>query len=90
MNVEQRLLDAGYEDVIYLTNPSYDNAFIGVSSDYRAVYDYEGMIRCLMSDGMTDQEAMEWIDYNVIRALPYMENDGNAPVIMYGVDWLGI
>ena len=91
MNVEQRLLDAGYEDVIYFTNPSYDSAFIGVSSDYRAIYDYELMIRYLMSEeGMTDEEAIDWIDYNTIRALPYMENDGNAPVIMYGVDWLGI
>lgn len=90
MNVEERLLNAGYDDVIYFTSPSYDDAFIGVGSDYRAVYDYEKMIRCLMSDGMTDGEAMEWIDYNVIRALPYMENEGNAPVVMYGVDWLGI
>lgn len=33
MNAEERLLDAGYEGVKYLTNYSYDDALIGVSED---------------------------------------------------------
>ena len=44
MNAEERLLEAGYEDVIYLVDYSYDDALIGVSEDYRAIYDYEKMI----------------------------------------------
>jgi len=31
-------------------------------------------------DGMTEEEAMEFIDYNTIRALPYYES---APIILY-------
>jgi hypothetical protein len=31
MNAEEKLLDAGYEDVVYLVNYSYDDALIGVS-----------------------------------------------------------
>lgn len=84
MNVNKRLLDAGYEDVIYFTDPDYEDAFIGVSSDDKAVYDYDKMILCLMKDGMTDEEAMEFIDFNTIRALPYIGD--RAPVIMYSVD----
>lgn len=34
-------------------------------------------------------EAMEWIDYNTIRALPCIDNrtDGKAPIITYPIDW---
>lgn len=32
---------------------------------------------------MTEQEAIEWIEYNTIRALPYFGSD--APIIMYPI-----
>lgn len=84
MNAEQRILDAGFEDVIYLTNFGYDDALIGISHDNRAVYDYHKMIEWLIKEeDFTAEEAMEWIDFNTIRALPYM-GDG-APIIMYEI-----
>jgi hypothetical protein len=45
MKAEERILNAGYEDVIYLTNYSYDDALIGISDDNRAVYDYDKMVK---------------------------------------------
>ena len=85
MTVEERLLDAGYEDVIILKNYSYDDALIGVSEDNRAIYSYVKMIDWLVEkEGLTELEAMEWIDYNTIRALPYMGN--RAPIVMFEVD----
>lgn len=82
MNAEERLLDAGYEGIKYLTNYSYDDALIGVSHDGRAVYDYEKMVEWLMAEeDFTAEDAMEWIDYNTVRAIPYMGDD--APIIMY-------
>lgn len=87
MNAEERLLEAGYDGVKYLVNHSYDTALIGVSDDGRAVYNYELMIECLMNEeGWTDNEAVEWIDYNTIRALPYMGED--APIIMYPLPYI--
>ena len=84
-SVEQMLLDEGYEDVKYLVNYSYDDALIGVTTDNRAVYDYDKMVEWLMKvEGMDSLEAMEWIDYNTIRALPYMGED--APIIMYSLE----
>lgn len=60
MNAEERLLDAGYEGVKYLTNYGYDDALIGVSEDGRAVYNYEKMIDWLMKEeGWSDNEAVE-------------------------------
>ena len=44
MTAEEKLLESGYEGVIYLTDFSYDDALIGVTEDHRAIYDYEKMI----------------------------------------------
>lgn len=85
MTAEEKLLESGYEGVIYLTDFSYDDALIGVTEDYRAVYDYEKMIQWLMdTEQWSYEDAVEWIDYNTIRALPYM-GDG-APIIMYPLE----
>ena len=82
MNVEERLLDNGYEDVVFFINYSYDDALIGVTDDNRAVYDYNKMVEWLVKEhNFTDEEAMEWIDFNTIRALPYMGD--TAPIIMF-------
>lgn len=85
MNAEERILNAGYEDVIYLTNYSYDDALIGISDDNRAIYDYDKMVEWLVvEESFTVEDAMEWIDYNTIRALPYMGE--GAPIIMYPIE----
>ena len=82
MSAEERLLENGYEGIIFLTNYSYDDALIGVTSDDRAVYDYELMVEWLInSEGFTEEEARDWIDYNTLRALPFMGE--GAPVILY-------
>jgi hypothetical protein len=85
INAEERILNAGYEDVIYLTNYSYDDALIGISDDNRAIYDYNKMVEWLVvEESFTVEDAMEWIDYNTIRALPYMGE--GAPIIMYPIE----
>ena len=82
MTAEERLLYAGYDGIKYLTNYGYDDALIGVSEDGRAVYDFEKMIEWLMNEeGWTDNEAVEWIETNTLRALPYMGSD--SPIIIY-------
>ena len=82
MNAEERLLEYGYEDVKYLVNESYDDALIGVSEDGRAIYDYEKMVKWLMDKyNWSDEEAVDWVEYNTIRAIPYF-GDG-APIIMH-------
>lgn len=79
---EERVLDAGYEDVILFANFGYDDALIGITTDNRAVYDFELMVAWLMeTEGWSQEDAIEWIEYNTIRALGYM--GPNAPIIMY-------
>lgn len=82
MSNSDRLLDAGYEGVIIFSNFSYDSALIGVSSDNRAIYDYDLMVEWLSSEeGFSPEEAVEWIEYNTIRSLAYMGE--NAPIIIH-------
>lgn len=80
-DAEQKILDNEFEDVLLLDNFSYDSALIGVSTDNRAVYDYNKMIEWLVdTEKFTEEEAIEWIDYNTLRTLPYYQD---APIIMF-------
>lgn len=84
-SAEEKLLDYGYEGVKYLTNYSYDSALIGVTDDNRAVYDFGLMIEWLMTEEDFEyEEAIEWIEFNTIRAIPYMGE--GAPIIMYPIE----
>lgn len=70
----------GYEDAIVFENPDYDSAIIGMSHDNRVVYSFDKMVECLMEeDGMEYEEAVEFIEYNTIRALPYWPN---GPIVV--------
>lgn len=85
MNAEERILNAGYENVTLFSNYSYDDALIGITEDNRAVYDYDKMVEWLMRvERFAEEDAMEWIDYNTIRSLPYMGE--KAPIIMYPIE----
>ena len=82
MSVEERILDSGYENVIVFANDDFEDALIGISDDNRAIYDFDLMVEWLMKqDNMDETEAVEFIEYNTIHALPYV-GDG-APIIMY-------
>ena len=81
----ERVQDAGYEDVLLLDSYSYDDALVGVTEDGRAVYDFNKMVAWLMeTEGLSKEEAIEWIEYNTIRALPYYGQE--APIIMYPIE----
>lgn len=70
------------EETIILRNPDYADALVGLAVvEDRVVYDYCKMIKYLMKkDGMTPEEAADFINYNTLRSLPYMGD--KAPIIM--------
>lgn len=85
MTIKEQLEKYYIEDeetsIILFENPSYDDAFIGLTLDNRAVYDYDKMIECLMKeDDMSYEEAIEFIDYNSLRSLSYIGE--KAPVVV--------
>lgn len=68
---------------VILDNESYDRAIVGITEDGRLVYDYWKMVEELMIDDPDCEyhDAIEWVDYNTIRAIPYMGE--HAPIIIY-------
>ena len=80
-DVRQLIEDREYEDIVIFSNPSYASAFIGISEDNRAVYDFDLMVEYLIEEeGLNDMDAIEFIEYNCIRSLPYYEN---SPIIIH-------
>lgn len=55
-----------------------DSAIIGLDADGFLVYDFDMLVMALMQQGMTDEEAIEWVDYNILPI-----NAGNAFTILY-------
>lgn len=71
-----------HEGALVFDNPSYDDSIIGQTFDGRAIYDIEKMANELSEeDGITIEEAMDFIDYNTIRSLPYAGD--KAPIVVY-------
>jgi hypothetical protein len=50
----------------------FDDAYMGFVANTHhtsvAVYDYDECVRVLREDGMTEEEAIEYMDYNVVDA----------------------
>lgn len=55
-------------------------AIIGITPDGRVAYDLEKLVEAFMRTGMDYEEAQEWVDYNVMRSLPYYGD--RAPIII--------
>ena len=69
-------------EIKVFSNPSYENSIIGISYDNRVIYDYDLMIEELMKEeDLSFEDALEFLEYNTLRALPYM--GGDAPIILY-------
>jgi hypothetical protein len=83
--VRDVLCDFGCESAVVFDNPDYDAAIVGFTTDGRAVYDYDLMQRVLeIRDEMSAEEALDWLDYNTIRAIPYAGEF--APVVMTHIE----
>ena len=70
-------------DVIVLEGDEFADGAVGLTDDYHLVYDYNRLVESLMKhNSWTSEEAIEWIEYNTIRAIPYMRSSGNEPIIL--------
>lgn len=81
----QKILNENEINASYFVNPSYDSAIIGITQDDRVVYSYSGIVRYLIEiEGFTEDEAIDWIEFNVIPTIPYMGE--LKPVIVYDIE----
>ena len=81
MDKIEELISMGYDSLIVFDNPSFNTAIIGVSTDGRAVYDYDLMVEHLArEDNISEEEAADFIDYNTLRIIPYIGEE--APIVV--------
>lgn len=92
-NIEEQAVFIGTDDEWDL----YKKAIVGVTEDKcHIVYSYNKMVESLADSYMKESydenrdyvtEAMEWIDYNTIRSIPYLP-ENYKPIIIYDVEGL--
>ena len=56
-----------------------DDAIAGESDCGRLIYDYNKMLRIFIRQGMSETEAIEWIDYNVMG----VQCNGKGFIMLY-------
>ena len=96
LDIKQQISDLVGEDqdmlnqIIILEGDEFANGFIGLSVDNRVVYSYDRLVDSLSrSNNWTTDEAIEWLEYNTIRSLPYLGNKASLIIhepAEYGIE----
>lgn len=73
---------------IVFDDNSYDNSIIGVTLDDRVIYSYERMVQEYMEDNQcSEEDAIDWIEFNTIRSIPYLPTPRPMVVSTYLEDF---
>ena len=76
-----------HEGTLFFENPSFVKAITGITYGGQLIYDYNLMVESAMEDeGWEYEDAVDWIEYNTLRSIPYMEN-GVRPIISFPINW---
>lgn len=81
--IKQKLEDneIDYDEIIAIDEEAFVDSLVGVTTDMRAVYDYERMAEEFSEHyGCSITDALEHIEFNILRSLPYFGS--KAPVII--------
>ena len=69
------------QEICILEGPAFDKSIIGITKEGQLIYDYYKMIEELVDeDNISYEDATEYIEYNTLRGIDYMEN---RPIICY-------
>lgn len=76
----------GHEETVFFEHPSMVKAITGITDSEQLIYDYNLMIEAAMEEeGWTCEEAIEWVEYNTLRSIPYM---GSChPIVSLPINW---
>lgn len=72
--IRDAICDMGHDAAVIFSMPDYDEAIVGITDEGQVIYDYNKMVHCLRAfHDMTEEEAIDFIGYNTIRALDYQD-----------------
>lgn len=82
-NIKELLESVEEGTIILEPQNTFNSAIIGVTHDNKhLVYDYYKIVEGFMtSDNMSEEEALDYIEYNTIRSLDYMDYE-YRPIII--------
>jgi hypothetical protein len=61
-------------------------AITGITDSEQLIYDYDLMIAAAMEEeGWDAESAIEWIEYNTLRSIPYM--GCYHPIVSLPINW---
>ena len=89
----RRFLADAYGPVVMLDGPEFDGGIVGVARTaiaddvlrFRLVYSYAKLVDALAeANGWSEEDAVDWLEFNTMRSLPYM--GGEAPIVVDGLD----
>lgn len=75
----QEILD-NYSDVPFILIDGFDEAVVGMTTDFRLVYCVGDMIDILVKEGDELDDAIEHFEYNISSGLPIGDH---APILFY-------
>lgn len=75
--------DEELNQIIVLEGDEFADGAVGLTDDNRLVYSYERLVESLAKAYGSEEDAVEWLEYNTIRSLPYMSSYGNTPLIIH-------
>jgi hypothetical protein len=76
----------GHEETVFFEHPSMVKAITGITDSGQLIYDYNLMIEAAMEEeGWTCEDAIDWIEYNTLRSIPYMGS--NHPIVSLPINW---
>ena len=82
INIEDLELEDGA--VILEPQSSYNKAIIGISIDSKhLIYSYDLLLSTLIEGGMSYDDARDWLDYNTLRSIEYMEAEYRPIIISF-------
>jgi hypothetical protein len=77
------------EELLKITGEKYDKAIAGISSVWQGnqrvetlIYSGQKLMEIFMDEGMTDEEAIEWISFNIEGSYVGLA----TPIIMWEYD----
>jgi hypothetical protein len=77
------------DKLLKITGEKYDKAIVGIASVWQGnqrvetlIYSGQKLMEIFMDEGMTDEEAIEWISFNIEGAYVGL----STPIIMWEYD----
>lgn len=79
----------GHDETVFFEHPSVVKAITGITESEQLIYDYDLMISAAMEEeGWSVEEAIEWIEYNALRSIPYISQAHPAhPIVSLPINW---